>query len=177
MRRELATPPAWVLSRGIEMAKTENRKPKTAVGCRAKHPLWYQRECSVVSLSPSPPQQAAVVRGGRRVIKVCARFCCASKTRNQSGSEFGTYRLRIATYRAGDAIPIPPLGTWDPPHSHLQANFDEALPLFLASSLTPLQLLTVRAGLPAGSPRDLPLAVLLTGTMRCHIWYMVLTRC
>jgi len=28
MRRELATTPAWVLSRGIEMAKTENRKPK-----------------------------------------------------------------------------------------------------------------------------------------------------
>ena len=27
MRRELATTPAWVLSRGIEMAKTENRKP------------------------------------------------------------------------------------------------------------------------------------------------------
>ena len=27
-RRELATTPAWVLSRGIEMAKTENRKPK-----------------------------------------------------------------------------------------------------------------------------------------------------
>ena len=25
-RRELATAPAWVLSRGIEMAKTENRK-------------------------------------------------------------------------------------------------------------------------------------------------------
>ena len=25
MRRELATTPAWVLSRGIEMAKTENR--------------------------------------------------------------------------------------------------------------------------------------------------------
>ena len=30
MRRELATTPAWVLSWGIEMAKTENRKPKTA---------------------------------------------------------------------------------------------------------------------------------------------------
>ena len=28
-RRELATAPAWALSRGIEMAKTENRKPKT----------------------------------------------------------------------------------------------------------------------------------------------------
>ena len=26
LRRELATAPAWVLSRGIEMAKTENRK-------------------------------------------------------------------------------------------------------------------------------------------------------
>ena len=26
-RRELATAPAWVLSRGTEMAKTENRKP------------------------------------------------------------------------------------------------------------------------------------------------------
>jgi len=25
-RRELATAPAWALSRGIEMAKTENRK-------------------------------------------------------------------------------------------------------------------------------------------------------
>ena len=29
MRRELATTPAWVLSQGIEMAKTENRKPAT----------------------------------------------------------------------------------------------------------------------------------------------------
>ena len=28
--RTAATTPAWVLSRGIEMAKTENRKPKTA---------------------------------------------------------------------------------------------------------------------------------------------------
>ena len=26
-RRKLATTPAWALSRGIEMAKTENRKP------------------------------------------------------------------------------------------------------------------------------------------------------
>ena len=30
-RRELATAPAWVLSRGIEMAKTENRKPRSTV--------------------------------------------------------------------------------------------------------------------------------------------------
>ena len=29
MRRELATTPAWVLSQGIGMAKTKNRKPKT----------------------------------------------------------------------------------------------------------------------------------------------------
>ena len=28
-RREPATAPAWALSWGIEMAKTENRKPKT----------------------------------------------------------------------------------------------------------------------------------------------------
>jgi len=32
-RREPATAPAWVLSRGIEMAKTENRKP--GIGYRA----------------------------------------------------------------------------------------------------------------------------------------------
>ena len=31
MRRELATTPAWVLSRGIEMVKTENRKPVCGV--------------------------------------------------------------------------------------------------------------------------------------------------
>ena len=31
-RRELATAPAWVLSRGIEMAKTENRKPMDKKG-------------------------------------------------------------------------------------------------------------------------------------------------
>ena len=30
-RRELATAPAWVLSRGIEMAKTENRKTKRSI--------------------------------------------------------------------------------------------------------------------------------------------------
>ena len=30
-RRELATTPAWVLGRGIEMAKTENRRPKLAL--------------------------------------------------------------------------------------------------------------------------------------------------
>ena len=32
MRREPATTPAWVLSWGIEMAKTENRKPKLRCG-------------------------------------------------------------------------------------------------------------------------------------------------
>ena len=37
-RRELATTPAWVLSRGIEMAKTENRKRHTLhVATQAEH--------------------------------------------------------------------------------------------------------------------------------------------
>ena len=38
MRRELATTPAWVLSRGIEMAKTENRNLDTDTDTSAVNP-------------------------------------------------------------------------------------------------------------------------------------------
>ena len=43
-RRELATAPAWALSRGIEieMAKTENRKPKTGRRELAAAPAFEQ---------------------------------------------------------------------------------------------------------------------------------------
>ena len=45
-RREPATAPAWALSWGIEMAKTENRKP----GGRAR-----EAEEEEESLTPPPP--------------------------------------------------------------------------------------------------------------------------
>ena len=44
MRRELATAPAWVLSRGIEMAKTENRKP---IGKKTDQSLHTARHARV----------------------------------------------------------------------------------------------------------------------------------
>ena len=42
MRRELATAPAWVLSRGIEMAKTENRIPHRKLRSKTPRPSsWF----------------------------------------------------------------------------------------------------------------------------------------
>ena len=41
-RRELATAPAWALSRGIEMVKTENRKPEVK-GKRERKPKTEKR--------------------------------------------------------------------------------------------------------------------------------------
>ena len=46
MRRELATTPAWALSRGIEMAKTENRKLQNQTRTRLKQPAGTERSAA-----------------------------------------------------------------------------------------------------------------------------------
>ena len=71
-RREPATTPAWVLSRGMEMAKTENRKPEKK---RKRKDKKSRRRKDQEKKSAAPPTEVLILAKEPFSVFFCAWAC------------------------------------------------------------------------------------------------------